>query len=223
MKYAVIVAGGKGLRMGNAIPKQFLPIGNIPILAHTINAFINTFNDINIILVLPNGQLSYAQIILPHLSKQVDITLTEGGETRFHSVKNGLELVPDNAVVFIHDGARPFVSQEVINRCYEGALQAGSAIPTIAVTDSVRMIENEESKAIDRNLLRIIQTPQTFRSEIIKPAFQQNYTDSFTDEATVLEAYGYKVCLVEGDKKNIKITSPEDMILGEAYIKAISL
>ncbi len=219
-KYAVIVAGGKGVRMGSAVPKQFLPLNGQPILYHTIKAFIDAYADIHLVLVLPADQLSYAQMVLQSFPERIDITIVEGGETRYHSVQNGLKMVEENSIVFVHDGVRPLVTPELVRRCYEQAVEKGSAIPAIAVADSMRIIEDDESRPIDREMMRIIQTPQTFRSEIILPAFEQEYQASFTDEATVVEANGGIVFLAEGEKGNIKVTTPEDMIVAEALLKA---
>lgn len=219
-KYAVIVAGGKGLRMGTALPKQFLPLCGQPVLYHTIKAFKDAYDTIEIILVLPAEQLSYAQIVLQSFPERIDLTIVTGGETRFHSVQNGLKAVPADAVVFVHDGVRPLVSPLLIRQCYEQAVDKGSAIPAISVADSIRMQLDEGSKPVDRNSLRIIQTPQTFRAQILINAFQQAYSDAFTDEATVAEAYGTKVYLIEGERSNIKVTTPEDLTIAEALLKA---
>jgi 2-C-methyl-D-erythritol 4-phosphate cytidylyltransferase len=219
-KYAVIVAGGKGVRMGSAVPKQFLPLNGQPILYHTLRAFIDAYADMHLVLVLPQDQLSYAQMVLQSFPNRIDITIVAGGETRYHSVQNGLKVVEAVSVVFVHDGVRPLVTTALIQRCYEQALEKGSAIPAISVADSMRIIEDEDSRPIDREQMRIIQTPQTFRSEIILPAFEQEHQPSFTDEATVVEAYGDVVYLTEGERSNIKVTTPEDMIVAEALLKA---
>lgn len=219
-KYAVIVAGGKGVRMGSAVPKQFLPLNGQPILYHTIKAFIDAYAGIHLVLVLPQDQLSYAQMVLQSFPDRVDMTIVAGGETRYHSVQNGLKVVEGNCIVFVHDGVRPLATPALIQRCYEQAADKGSAIPAIPVADSMRIIEDEDSRPIDREQMRIVQTPQTFRSEIILPAFEQEYQISFTDEATVVEAYGDVVYLVEGERSNIKVTTPEDMIIAEALLKA---
>jgi 2-C-methyl-D-erythritol 4-phosphate cytidylyltransferase len=219
-KYAVIVAGGKGVRMGSAVPKQFLPLNGQPILYHTIKAFIDAYADMHLVLVLPQDQLSYAQMVLQSFPDRIDITIVTGGETRYHSVQNGLKVVEKDSVVFVHDGVRPLVTPALIQQCCEQAIEKGSAIPAIPVADSMRIIEDEDSRPIDREQMRIIQTPQTFRSEIVLPAFDQEYQTSFTDEATVVEAYGDVVYLTEGERSNIKVTTPEDMIVAEALLKA---
>lgn len=218
-KYAVLVAGGKGLRMGTALPKQFLPLQGKPILYHTIHAFKTAFPDIQLILVLPQDQISYTQIVLQSFPERLDITVVSGGETRYHSVQNGLKAVGENSIVFVHDGVRPLVSADLIQRCYHQAVEKGSAIPAVAVTDSMRIIEDDDSRPVDREYMRIIQTPQTFRSDIIIPAFQQAYQNSFTDEATVVESFGANIYLIEGERSNIKVTTPEDMIIAEALLK----
>lgn len=220
-KYAVIVAGGKGVRMNSAVPKQFLPMLNKPILYYSINAFIEAFSDVHIVLVLPQEQLSYAQMVLGAFPERIDMTIVTGGETRYHSVQNGLKAINGDAVVFVHDGVRPLVSPTLIKRCYEQAIIKGSAVPAMRLTESIRMVNDgdDSSQAIDRELLCGIQTPQTFRSDILLPAFKQPYHRAFTDEATVVESYGCSVYLVEGERRNIKITTPEDMIIAEAFLK----
>ena len=218
-KYAIIVAGGKGVRMGTALPKQFLPLLDKPLLSHTIAAFLDAFPDIHIVLVLPHEQLSYAQMVLQAFPERIDLTIMAGGITRYHSVQNGLKAVAENSIVFVHDGVRPLVTTDLIKRCFEQATEKGSAIPAIVVADSMRIIEDDDSRPIDREYMRIIQTPQTFRSDIILPAFEQVYQPSFTDEATVVESYGEQVFLVEGERSNLKVTTPEDMIIAEALLK----
>jgi 2-C-methyl-D-erythritol 4-phosphate cytidylyltransferase len=219
-KYAVIVAGGKGTRMGGTIPKQFLPLLGLPVLCHSIMAFAHSLREVKIILVAPPDQIDSARTILKSYTGQLNITIVGGGETRFHSVQNGLKEVDGDGIVFIHDAVRPLVSNELIARCLEGAILHGSAIPAIPAIDSMRLINPDgSSQPIDRNNLRIIQTPQTFRSDVILPAFKQDYDPAFTDEATVVEKYGAVVFLVEGDKNNIKITTPGDMIIADTLLK----
>ncbi len=219
-KYAVIVAGGKGQRMGNAIPKQFLPLAGKPVLYYTLKAFIDAYADIKLVLVLPHDQLSYAQMVLQAFPERIDMAIVQGGETRFHSVQNGLKAVSGNSVIFVHDGVRPLASAELIRRCYEQAIENGSAIPAIAVADSMRIVDGDNSQPVDRQNMRSIQTPQTFRADILLPAFEQGYKEEFTDEATVVEAYGEEVYLVEGEKSNIKLTTPEDMLVAETILKS---
>ncbi len=219
-KYAVIVAGGRGLRMGAAVPKQFLPILGKPLLCYAIQAFAATIRGIHIILVLPSDQLNSAKTVLKSYLGNIEVTTVAGGETRYESVQNGLKKVNNDGVVFIHDGVRPLISQDLIQRCYQQAIEKGSAIPVIPVMDSIRILENGSSHPINREHLRIIQTPQTFMTSIILPAFQQEYQASFTDEANVVEAHGTAVHLINGALENIKVTTPEDMLIAETLLKA---
>ncbi len=219
-KYAVIVAGGKGLRMGTAVSKQFLPLHDKPILYHTIKAFVDAFSDIHLILVLPADQLSYAQMVLQCFPERIDATIVTGGPTRFHSVQNGLKECTIDSVIFVHDGVRPLVTVGLIQRCYEQALTKGTAIPAIAVTDSMRLVDEDDSEPISRDALRIIQTPQTFRGDILLAAFKQQFSETFTDEATVVEANGMNVDLIEGERSNIKVTTPEDLLIAEALLQS---
>lgn len=215
-KWAVIVAGGAGLRMGNVIPKQFLFLNSKPLLWHTVNAFQQAFADVNIVLVVPKTHLQN-ETIQNLLSDK--IIAVEGGSTRFESVKNGLQKVPYNAVVFVHDGVRCLVSQQLIQRCFEQTLVKGNAIPVVAATDSLRIENSGSHSVIEREKIRLIQTPQTFLSTELKKAFEQPYQTSFTDEATVMEAAGKEVFLIEGEYENIKITRPIDLIIAEEIIK----
>lgn len=218
-KYAVIVAGGNGQRMGAAIPKQFLLLQGKPLLWYSLQTFLQAFEDIEIILVLPAGNLAEGEELAKDLDAVARITVTAGGTTRFHSVQNGLALVSSPSIVFIHDGVRCLVSQELIRRCYTQALEKGSAIPAVAATDSIRILVEERHAVADRKLVRIIQTPQTFRSEILLPAFKNDFEESFTDEATVVEASGHPVFLIEGEYSNIKITRPVDLLVAEKILE----
>lgn len=213
---AVIVAGGQGLRMQNAIPKQFLPLNNKPILAHTINAFVQALPGIRIVLVLPATHFSYANALLQHFPEGIDMSIVSGGSSRFESVRIGLKEARAEDIIFVHDGVRPLVSQQLIISCYEHAIRYGSAIPTLPLTDTIRHKEGEHSQTIDRSYLYAVQTPQTFKGDILLPAYEQEYQPFFTDEATVVENYGQAVHLVEGEKANIKITTPEDLRLAAA-------
>lgn len=218
--YAVIVAGGQGTRMGTAMPKQFLELEGKPVLHHTLQAFIDALPGVHLILVLPAHQVSYAQMVLQTFPARIDLTIVTGGETRFHSVKNGLQGIPEDGIILVHDGVRPLVTPTLIQRCYRQAVEKGSAIPAIPVTDSMRLINDEGSEPVDRSQLRIIQTPQTFRASVLLPAFDQPYSEGFTDEATVVEAYGDEVFLTEGERSNLKITTPEDMVIAAALLRA---
>jgi 2-C-methyl-D-erythritol 4-phosphate cytidylyltransferase len=219
-KYAVIVAGGRGVRMHTTIPKQFLPFMGKPLLCYAFEAFAKAMPGIKLVLVLPGDQLKSAQVVLKSYIGGIDVTVVEGGETRFHSVQNGLKKIKDDGIVFVHDGARPLLSDDLIHRCYQQALEMGSAIPAIPINDSVRMVEDGITRAINREQLRIVQTPQTFKTELILPAFQQEWRPEFTDEATVVEANGTEVFLIDGLQDNIKITVPDDMIIAEVLLKA---
>ena len=211
--YAVIVAGGSGNRMGSALPKQFLELEGKPVLVHTAEAFLRAFPSIELVMVLPLAYLEMGRELMKSFFPDSDIHFTPGGETRFHSVQQGLTLVNGPAIIFIHDAVRCVVSVSLIQRCYEQASKKGSAIPVIPVKDSIRMISADRSSVIDREMLRAVQTPQTFHSEIILKAFQQEYDPSFTDEATVVEKSGEQVELIEGEETNIKVTFPVDLLV----------
>ena len=218
-KYAVIVAGGSGTRMGNAIPKQFLLLKGKPVLWYTIDSFLRAYDDMNVILVLPKDHVKKGEKIINQLNAETRIVIVEGGTTRFDSVKLGLQKITDEAVVFVHDGVRCLISVPLIRRCYIQAIEKGSAIPAVAATDSIRIVRNGSHYVNERQEVRIVQTPQTFLSKIILPAFEQSYQDSFTDEATVVEANGSPVFLTEGEYDNIKITRPIDLLVAERIIE----
>ncbi len=215
-KYAVIVGGGSGVRMGSSIPKQFLLLNDKPIIVYSILAFLHTYNDIEIILVLPENYIAEGKRIISAFGLPANkINVVAGGQTRFHSVQNGLMEVKDDAVVFVHDAVRCLVSADLIKKCYDQTIQLGSAIPAITATDSIRIEKENYPEVVDRNLVKFVQTPQTFLSNILLPAFEQDYQEAFTDEATVVEAFGKKIFLIEGEKNNIKVTTPIDLIVAE--------
>jgi len=256
MDYIIIVAGGKGLRMGTDIPKQFLPIGGKPVLMRTLERFREYSADLQIILVLPKAQQDYWRELcqqyhfpLPQQGGEQggSYQLTDGGETRFHSVQHGLALIPDDAegVVGVHDGVRPFPSVEVIRNCYETAREKKAVIPVIPIVETVRHLIGESnvqrstvlatpysqrencqlstvncqlSTTVPRGDYRLVQTPQTFDIQLLKAANRQPYNDGFTDDASVVEAFGIDVTLVEGNRENIKITTPFDIVVAEAII-----
>ena len=220
MDYIIIVAGGKGLRMGSDIPKQFLPIGGKPVLMRTLERFREYSADLQIILVLPETQQAYWQELCGKYDFKVKYQLANGGQTRFHSVQNGLALVPDDAegVVGVHDGVRPFPSIEVIKNCYETARTAKAVIPVIPVVETVRHLEGDSSVTVPRGDYRLVQTPQTFDIQLLKAANRQPYNDGFTDDASVVESYGHAITLVEGNRENIKITTPYDLKIAEVLI-----
>ena len=217
-KYAIIVAGGSGTRMGGTLPKQFMLLRDKPVLYYTLRIFIEAYDDLQVILVLPVDYTDMGQEIIDAFFDKDRIRITAGGDTRFQSVKNGLALVEEESVVFVHDGVRCLLTKDLIHRCYLQAVETGTAIPAIPSKDSIRLITEEGNTAFDRNKVMLIQTPQTFHSKIIVPAFQIDYKDKFTDEATVAEAYGMKVSLVEGEETNIKITRPVDLLLAEQIL-----
>lgn len=217
MDYVIIVAGGKGLRMGGEIPKQFLPIGGIPVLMRTMMRFREYSDDLNIILVLPKAQQEYWRALCEKHNFTIEYQLADGGETRFHSVQNGLALVPDDAqgVVGVHDGVRPFVTVEVIRACYETARSQKAAIPVTPVVETLRQMGKGNVYRAD---YRLVQTPQTFDIQLLKAANRQPYTETFTDDASVVEAYGHPVAMVDGNRENIKITTPFDLKIAEILI-----
>jgi 2-C-methyl-D-erythritol 4-phosphate cytidylyltransferase len=218
-KYAVIVAGGAGTRMGANLPKQFLLLNNKPVLYYTLQTFLQAYDDLQIILVLPEEYVGAGQEIIDAWFNYSRIQITVGGRTRFHSVQNGLQLVTDESIVFVHDAVRCLLSADLIKRCYNAALQHGAAIPVVNCKDSVRYINGETNKALEREQVKLVQTPQTFHSKILLPAFAIDYKDKFTDEATVVEAFGINVHLVEGEEQNFKITNPQDLQLASLLLQ----
>jgi 2-C-methyl-D-erythritol 4-phosphate cytidylyltransferase len=216
--HVVIVAGGKGTRMGMALPKQFLQLDDKPILFHTIAAFQRLLPDSIIHLVLPADDISKLQMVLQHFENRIELNVVVGGNTRYESVQNGLKNVPEDALVMVHDGVRPFINHELLERLIQTATMYGTAIPVLPVIESIRIrLDNQNSKAIDRNSLMIVQTPQVFKSEILLASMKGVYQEIFTDEATVVEQFGHKIHLVEGWRKNIKITTVEDWELAQYW------
>ena len=232
MNYIIVVAGGKGLRMGGEIPKQFLPVGGKPVLMRTLARFREYSPELRIILVLPEAQQDYWRQLCREYHFTVEHTIANGGETCFHSVKNGLALIPDDAqgVVGVHDGVRPFVSTDVIGRCYEAARTLKAVIPVTPVVETLRYVGhqtdddkstlhgNATSKNVLRSDYRLVQTPQTFTVGLLKRAYALPYTDAFTDDASVVEALGHEVGMVDGNRENIKITTPFDLVIAEALV-----
>jgi 2-C-methyl-D-erythritol 4-phosphate cytidylyltransferase len=214
-KYAILVAGGSGTRMNTSTPKQFLLLNNKPLIYYTINTFLNAFDDIDIVLVLPEEHLETGASIISTYFQDKKITIAIGGKTRFDSVKNGLNLVTENSIVFVHDAVRCLVSTDLIARSFHQAVEKGNAIPAIASKDSVRIVIGDENKAIDRTTVKQIQTPQVFKSDILLPAFETAFQSFFTDEASVVEHFGHPIFLIEGEQNNIKITHPIDLLIAE--------
>ena len=217
-KYVIIVAGGSGTRMNSVVPKQFLDLKGKPVLLHTLQRFIDAIPEIKIVLVLPTAYKSDWETLCKKFNFTYPVQLADGGETRFHSVKSGLALVPEGAVVGVHDAARPLVSLTTITTTYQLAEEKGNASPCIPQNESIREVTADNNKAVDRSKYFIIQTPQCFQSTLLKKAFLQNYTPAFTDDASVLEAMGEKINLVEGNRENIKITTQHDMLIAEALM-----
>jgi 2-C-methyl-D-erythritol 4-phosphate cytidylyltransferase len=217
--FVIIVAGGSGVRMVADIPKQFLNINGRPILLHTISR-IHEFDPLlELILVLPESYLNYWQTIISENHFSLPHRITKGGETRFQSVKNGLELANEDGLIAVHDGVRPLVSRETFHRVFAKAEREGNAIPVVKVTESLRKVTEENSFRVDRESLRVVQTPQCFRSDIIHRAYQQDYDPVFTDDASLVENLGIKINLVDGNPENIKITQAFDLKFAEAFLK----
>ena len=218
MDYALIVAGGKGLRMGTDIPKQFLPIGGKPVLMRTLEAFYAYSQAMQLIVVLPHSQQAYWARLCEEYHFSLPHRVVDGGETRFHSVRNGLAWVEAPGRVGVHDGVRPFVSPEVIARCYALAATKKAVVPVIPVVETVRHLTDGGSLTVNREEYRLVQTPQVFDVELLKKAYGQPYSPAFTDDASVVEALGVPVALTEGNRENIKITTPFDLRVAEALL-----
>jgi 2-C-methyl-D-erythritol 4-phosphate cytidylyltransferase len=238
-KYAVIVAGGMGMRMGAAVPKQFLLLRERPVVGYTLETFLKAYDDLRIVLVVPAEHRELAEKVIGDLAESTRVEVVIGGSTRFHSVRNGLEfirkeiglkLVPKDGVevvvgagsdviVAVHDGVRCLVSLDLIRRCFDQAAKLGSAVPVVDCRDSVRLVDGEGgSKPIDRSRIKMVQTPQTFRGDLLVGAYMVDHQEAFTDEATVVEVSGQMVHLIEGEENNIKITTPEDMVFAEVLL-----
>ena len=215
-KSVIIVAGGQGKRMDTQVPKQFLILSGWPVLMHTILKFYHFDPKINIILVLPFNHIDTWNRLCSEFRFLIAHKITTGGDERFFSVKNGLDMVSNKGLVAIHDGVRPLVSEKVIRNSFETADQFGGSIPVIPPSESLRLVQNNTSKPVDRNRYFLVQTPQTFKSEQIKKAYSQPFEKRFTDDATVFESNGNTVALIEGNRPNIKITWPSDVYLAQS-------
>lgn len=227
IKSTIIVAGGVGARMQREIPKQFIELQGKPILMHTINAFHKYDAAMQLVLVLPADQIELWKTLCQKHDFKIQHIITVGGENRFESVMNGLKVINFSDFIAIHDGVRPLVSQNTIKNCFEQAQKLGNAIPVVDCFESIREIDMNQSKSVDRSKYRLVQTPQIFESNLLYAAYQQEYSPLFTDDASVVEAYfakspqnnGAKIELVDGNRENIKITTPFDLIVAEAILK----
>lgn len=219
IEYALIVAGGKGTRIKSKLPKQFLELNGLPILMHTINAFVRYSSSVRIIVVLPEDDFDIWTALCEKFNFTIPHILQRGGETRFQSVKNGLDKIEGNGLVAIHDGVRPLVSEDIIGASFRLAAVHQSAVAAVRLKESIRMTDQDNTKAMDRSRFRLIQTPQTFQADLIKKAYQQKEDPSMTDDASVAERDGHVISLFEGSYENIKITTPEDLIVAEALLK----
>lgn len=222
-KSVVIVAGGKGLRMNKELPKQFISVGGVPILMRTIGKFYEFDPHMQIVLVLPKNQIEFWN----HLCKKERFTIehevVNGGETRFHSVQNGLKAVTSADLVGVHDGVRPFVSIATIAQCFQAAATHGAAVPTLPSVESIRRVNsNGTSESCNRDDFRMVQTPQVFKADWLKDSYSALWQSSFTDDASVVEAANYPITLVDGNLENIKITSPFDLFIAEAILNSLS-
>jgi 2-C-methyl-D-erythritol 4-phosphate cytidylyltransferase len=218
--YTIVVAGGKGKRMNTELPKQFIEINGTPILMHTINKIFSALPSTQIIIALPPNDISVWENLCKVHNFNIAHKISEGGNERFYSVKNALQLIKENnSITGIHDGVRPFVSEDVIRNVYDAAQRKGAAIPVVPLSESIRKTEVANSIALNRNEYKIVQTPQCFKTEILLNAYKQNFSTEFTDDASVVEKTGQKITLVEGNKENIKITAPLDLIIAEAILK----
>ena len=219
--WVIIVAGGSGLRMQSNVPKQFLELCGKPVLMYSIEAFADACKDIRVIVVLPDSQIGYWRELCVRHDFTLPHSIAEGGVTRFHSVKNGLALLPEEGLVAIHDGVRPLVSRQTITACFCEAQNNGCAVPAVPLNDSVREVSGKTNRMLDRSSLRLIQTPQVFDIALLKKAYEQKYTTAFTDDASVFEKAGHTIHLTEGNVENIKITTPNDLTVAEALLRAI--
>lgn len=228
-RQVLIVAGGQGLRMGGDLPKQFIPLEGKPVLMHTLETFYRWDPTAELVLVLPKEHQAYWQMLCREIGCKVPHGIADGGETRFHSVRNGLDFLVQErdlrseagevSLIAVHDGVRPFVSSEVISACFEAAGQEGAAVPALPMVESIREMDGEESRPVDRSRYFAVQTPQVFRSDLLLKAYDVPYSPLFTDDASVVEAMGAKVKMVTGNRENIKLTTPFDLRVAEALLQ----
>lgn len=218
-KTVIIVAGGRGERMGSAVPKQFLPLCGTPVLMHTLRAFAGYDPYMELVVVLPEAQMERWQHLCTEHRFTLPHRIVAGGDSRFHSVRNGLAACPSAGLIAVHDGVRPLVTHDTIERCFACAERTGAAIPVVPLTDSLRQVDEHGSHACDRARYRMVQTPQVFRAEVLRRAYGQPFSPAFTDDASVVEATGHPVALVDGTPRNIKLTTPLDLAVAEAVLK----
>jgi 2-C-methyl-D-erythritol 4-phosphate cytidylyltransferase len=217
-EYVIVTAGGTGSRMGSDIPKQFLELNGVPVIVHGIHAFQQYSPNINILVVLPDGAIDHWTEMSDRY--KIDARTCTGGDTRFASVKNGLDLISGEGLVAVHDAARPLISPALIAQCFLAAANEGNAVPVIPLTDSVRELSNDVSRPAERERFRLVQTPQVFDVSLLKKAYEQAYRTSFTDDATVAEVFGVKIHLVEGERSNIKITTRDDILIASSFLSS---
>lgn len=232
-KYVIIVAGGKGIRMGGDLPKQFIPLEGKPVLMHTIEAFHRLDASASLVLVLPDEHREYWEMLCREIGCRAPHRIARGGETRFHSVLSGIKMLSEEirealhsgekVFIAVHDGVRPFVSEEVIMACFAEAATSGAAIPVVAIADSLREKTAEGSRPVDRSRYVAVQTPQVFEAELLMRAYAQDYTPQFTDDASVVEALGHPVRTVAGNSENIKLTTPFDLLVAHALLRATQI
>lgn len=217
-KYVIIVAGGSGKRMGSEVPKQFIEVAGMPVLMHTIQRFYDFDNSVKIVVVLPEDQHALWGDLIHRYGFKIYHQVTKGGKERFDSVKNGLSVINEESLIAVHDGVRPLVSPETIQRCFNEAESKDAAIPVMPAVESIRMETEAGSIAVDRSKYFMVQTPQVFESEVLKKAYSQSFSNTFTDDASVVESLGYKIAMVEGNSENIKVTRPLDLVIAEALL-----
>jgi 2-C-methyl-D-erythritol 4-phosphate cytidylyltransferase len=218
-EYALIVAGGKGTRIKSTVPKQFIELNGLPVLCHTINAFFRYSEKIKVILVLPKEEFEVWEAIVKKYHFTYPVVVQEGGSSRFQSVKKGLEKIEGDGLVAIHDGVRPLISADIIRESFRLAAKHQSAVAAMPLKDSIRILERDQTKAMDRAQFRLIQTPQTFQVSLIKKAYKTKEDNALTDDASVVERDGHSIFLFEGSYRNLKITTEEDLVIAEALLK----
>lgn len=221
-KALILVAGGTGTRMRSSIPKQFLELNGKPLIFHTLNQFLAVYPELEVVLVMHPNYVNFWHEQCQKHGFTHPVKVVDGGAERFHSVKNGLdEIEAEHGVVAVHDAVRPFPSKECIERCFTMAEEQGAAIPVVTLVDSIRKVHGSSSIAEDRADFRLVQTPQCFSVTLLREAYHQQYKDEFTDDASVVEAFGHKIQLVEGNRENVKITTPDDLIFAQAWLAAL--